>query len=34
MLDLEIAKALSGLCGHATTCVIGASPNSLLGLGR
>lgn len=34
MLDLEIAKALSGLCGHATTCVIGASPNALLGLSR
>lgn len=32
MLDLEIAKALSGLCGQATTCVIGASPNALLGL--
>lgn len=32
MLDLEIAKALAGLCGQATTCVIGASPNSLLGL--
>jgi Membrane protease subunits, stomatin/prohibitin homologs len=34
MLDLEIAKALSGLCGKATTCVIGASPNALLGLGK
>lgn len=34
MLDLEIAKALAGLCGQATTCVIGASPNSLLGLGK
>jgi len=32
MLDLEIAKALAGLCGKATTCVIGASPNSLLGI--
>ena len=32
LLDLEIAKALAGLCGHATTCVIGASPNSLLGV--
>jgi len=34
MLDLEIAKALSGLCGQATTCVIGASPNALLGLNK
>ena len=34
MLDLEIAKALAGLCGQATTCVIGASPNALLGLGK
>ena len=32
MLDLEIAKALAALCGKATTCVIGASPNSLLGI--
>jgi regulator of protease activity HflC (stomatin/prohibitin superfamily) len=32
MLDLEIAKELAKLCGNATTCVIGASPNSLLGL--
>lgn len=32
MLDLEIAKALSGLCGKSTTCVIGASPASLLGI--
>lgn len=34
LLDLEIAKALSGLCGQATTCVVGASPNSLLGLAK
>lgn len=32
LLDLEIAKALSGLCGKSTTCVIGASPTSLLGV--
>lgn len=32
MLDLEIADRLSHLCGSATTCVIGASPTSLLGL--
>lgn len=32
MLDLEIAERLSHLCGQATTCVIGASPNALLGL--
>jgi regulator of protease activity HflC (stomatin/prohibitin superfamily) len=34
MLDLEIAKALANLCGKATTCVIGASPNSLLGISK
>lgn len=32
LLDLEIAKALAGLCGQSTTCVIGASPMSLLGV--
>lgn len=32
LLDLEIAKALANLCGKSTTCVIGASPNSLLGV--
>jgi regulator of protease activity HflC (stomatin/prohibitin superfamily) len=32
LLDLEIAKALSNLCGKSTTCVIGASPNALLGV--
>lgn len=34
MLDLEIAKALAGLCGKSTTCVIGASPNALLGINK
>lgn len=34
MLDLEIAKALAGLCGKSTTCVIGASPTSLLGIAK
>lgn len=33
LLDVEIAKALSNLCGKSTTCIIGASPNALLGLG-
>lgn len=32
MLDLEIAKALSAICHGTQTCVIGASPNSLLGI--
>jgi regulator of protease activity HflC (stomatin/prohibitin superfamily) len=32
LLDLEIAKASSGICSGVTTCVIGASPNSLLGI--
>ena len=29
-----VASSSCGLCGKATTCVIGASPNSLLGLGK
>lgn len=32
LLDVQIAEAMANLCKGVTTCIIGASPNALLGL--
>lgn len=32
VLDVQIAEHLSQICAHATTCILGATPNALLGL--